>query len=311
MGIDSKSPSKAGAGRLKESINFDNLLLVEKPDSPLNSISHPETLEGCVGYLQRLPLTSPNADSKIPSTIANMVNILTQSEAAARFDKERHAYDGRRKEGEPDAVFDYDGELMQIELAEAQSRAGHSKAPGVLGHIVKPGAISFYTLDGKTFAVSEGRWWLMKSPIKAKWMSSNRNVSLDHDHVIAGEVHIIRVLPGQVGLIRAQGAEVLLDVGTHVFNSGTVSVVGKIAYNDRKHFNHGRFHYLRVERGYYAKVWAVVSLGGVETVVPRLIGQGVHYIDNHMFKFEGFVKCSENVIQHGRLGEIFFSIIAN
>ena len=77
-------------------------------------------------------------------------------------------------------------------------------------------------------------------------------------------------LPGQVGLIRAQGAAVLLDVGTHVFNSGTVSVVGKIAYNDRKHFNHGRFHYLRVERGYYAKVWAVVSLGGVETVVPRV-----------------------------------------
>jgi len=98
-----------------------------------------------------------------------MVNILTQSEAAARFDKERHAYDGRRKEGEPDAVFDYDGELMQIELAEAQSRAGHSKAPGVLGHIVKPGAISFYTLDGKTFAVSEGRWWLMKVRLDYIW----------------------------------------------------------------------------------------------------------------------------------------------
>lgn len=32
----------------------------------------------------------------------------------------------------------------------------------------------------------------------------------------------------------------------------------------------------------------------------QLIEQGVHYIDNHMFKFEGFVKCSEKVIQHGR-----------
>lgn len=144
----------------------------------------------------------------------------------------------------------------------------------------------------------------MKSPIKANWKFSHRNVSLDNDQITAGEVHIIRVLPGEVGLIRAQGSEVLLDVGTHVFNSGTVSIGGKVVYSDQKYFHHGRYHYLRVERGYFAKVWTVISVDGVETVVPRLIAQGVHYIDNHMFKFDGFVKCSEKVIQHGSVHRI-------
>ena len=55
---------------VKESINFDTLLLVEKPDSALNSSFLPHTLEDCEGYLQSLPLKSPNADSKIPSTVA-------------------------------------------------------------------------------------------------------------------------------------------------------------------------------------------------------------------------------------------------
>mmetsp|Transcript_25859 Transcript_25859/g.42010 ORF Transcript_25859/g.42010 Transcript_25859/m.42010 type:complete len:384 (+) Transcript_25859:287-1438(+) len=53
-----------------------------------------------------------------------------------------------------------------------------------------------------------------------------------------------------------------------------------------------------------AKVWAVVSLDGVQTVVPRLIGQGIHFINNHMFKFDGFVKCSEKVIEHGSIHRI-------
>lgn len=159
----------------------------------------------------------------------------------------------------------------------------------------------------------------------------HRNLSLDDNHITAGEVHILRVLPGEVGLIRAQGTEVLLNVGTHVFNSGTVTIVGKVSYSDQKYFHHGRFHYVRVERGYFAKVWTVVSVDGVETVVPRvrnrcqtrahalhstlsfqsdilllttkLLGQGVHYIDNVFFKFDrlhGFVKCSEKVIEHGR-----------
>mmetsp|Transcript_2689 Transcript_2689/g.4932 ORF Transcript_2689/g.4932 Transcript_2689/m.4932 type:complete len:819 (-) Transcript_2689:411-2867(-) len=302
------SASNATAGSNKEAINFDNLKLVEKPDSPLNSSFLNQTLKDCKGYLKKLPLQSPNAHSKISYTIANMVNILTHSGADASFQKEKednaNANSQDRKEGEPDAVFDYNGALMKKELAKAKSRTSHTNAPGVLGHVVKPGFISFYTKNGKTFATTEGRWWLMKSPVKSHWMYGHRNVSLDNDHISAGEVHIIRILPGEVGLIRAQGTEVLLDVGTHVFNSGTVSLIGRYAYSNEKYFHHGRYHYLRVERGFMAKVWTVVSLDGVDTVVPRLIGQGVHFIDNHMFKFDGFVKCSERVIEHGSIHRI-------
>ena len=91
-----------------------------------------------------------------------MVNILTHSEAAASFDREMLDNSEERKEGEPGAAFNYDSALMKVELTKAESRVSHTKAPGVLGHVVKPGYISFYTLNGKTFAVSEGRWWLMK-----------------------------------------------------------------------------------------------------------------------------------------------------
>mmetsp|Transcript_732 Transcript_732/g.1484 ORF Transcript_732/g.1484 Transcript_732/m.1484 type:complete len:143 (+) Transcript_732:101-529(+) len=128
--VFSGSASIAAVGGNKESINFDNLLLVEKPDSPLNSSFLPQTLEGCTGYLQRLPLKNPNADTKKASTIADMVNILTHSEADATFEKERPEHDGERKEGEPGAVYNYNTNLMMEELKQAKSRESHTKAPG-------------------------------------------------------------------------------------------------------------------------------------------------------------------------------------
>ena len=69
MGKNNAALKAAGGGQ-KDSLNFASLLLVEKPDSPLNASSLPQTLEDCEGYLKKLPLKSPNADSKIPSTVA-------------------------------------------------------------------------------------------------------------------------------------------------------------------------------------------------------------------------------------------------
>lgn len=72
-------------------------------------------------------------------------------------------------------------------------------------------------------------------------------------------------------MIRSQGAEELLDVGTHVFNSGTVTINGKYSYSEERYFHHGRFHYCRVDRGQFAKVWSVISdENGAETVMPRV-----------------------------------------
>lgn len=170
---------------------------------------------------------------------------------------------------------------MKAQIKLASHLTPHSKAFGVLGHVVKPGYISFYSMNGKTYAVAEGRWWLIKKPIKASWVKSAKNVSLTVNNINVGLVRIIRVLPGEVGFIREQGTEVLLDVGTHVFNSGIVSIHDKVEYNKVKHFNHGRFHYLRVDRGYFAKVWAVVMIDGMETVVPRVRARHVQFTSCH------------------------------
>mmetsp|Transcript_20350 Transcript_20350/g.43606 ORF Transcript_20350/g.43606 Transcript_20350/m.43606 type:complete len:758 (-) Transcript_20350:100-2373(-) len=235
-----------------------------------------------------------------------MINILSETSAAVNFERQRKKSNNNdnRREGEPDKMFDYSGELMEAQLDSTKHRISHSKAPGVLGHVVKPGFISFYSMNGKTYAVAEGRWWLMKNPIKAHWFKDAKNQTLDDDFITVGQVRIVRVLPGEVGLVREQGTEVLLDVGTHVFNSGIVSVQGKVKYDELKNFNHGRYHYLRVDRGYFARVWAVVMIDGMETVVPRLLGQGTHYIANHMFKFDGFSKVSDPVIAHGSIHKV-------
>ena len=107
-----------------------------------------------------------------------MVNILTDSEADVRFDKEKRDDSVARKEGEPDAIFNYSGSVMKAELANARNRVSHLKAPGVLGHVVKPGSMSFYEMNGKTFAVSEGRWWLIKVSTCLRCF----NISLKKDH---------------------------------------------------------------------------------------------------------------------------------
>lgn len=162
--LSSLTPVPPQDGGSEDSMSFESLKLVENPDSPLNSKSLPLTLEDCVGYMKKLPLRAPNADSRKPSTIADMINILSETSAAVNFERQRKKSnnDDNRREGEPDKVFDYSGELMKAQLSLTKHRISHSKAPGVLGHVVKPGFISFYTMNGKTYAVAEGRWWLMK-----------------------------------------------------------------------------------------------------------------------------------------------------
>ena len=97
-----------------------------------------------------------------------------------------------------------------------------------------------------------------------------------------GEVQILRVLPGEVGLARVQGTEVLLDIGTHVFNGGNTDIVGKVSYKAQHYFSHGRFHYLRVDRGLFAKAWVVVKVDGTKTVMPRVRMMMWRYIPDNM-----------------------------
>jgi len=108
-----------------------------------------------------------------------------------------------------------------------------------------------------------------------------------------------------VALIRDLGIELLLDVGTHVFSSGTVSYVGTKVYSETEYFRHGRFHYLRVPRGKYAQIWAEVKdRHGNKSVVHRLLKQGEHFVDNFLFRCDGFVDCSQAYIEHGAVHRI-------
>jgi len=107
------------------------------------------------------------------------------------------------------------------------------------------------------------------------------------------------VLTGEVGLVSEQGTARLLGEGTHVYNSGTVKLFGKIKYADKEYFSHGPFNYLRVPRGKYAKVWANITVDGVTWLVPRLLKEGEHYVRSVLFKFDGFVDANEQYINHG------------
>jgi hypothetical protein len=224
--------------------NFDKLKLIDKPNCPRNAAFLPLDLEGCEGFLRKLPLRAPNVDQKVPITIHDMVNILTEPHAVASFAEAeaeaRETYAGTSPvEGSPSAIYDYSSTVMKKNVRSAKRNTCHIKAPGVTGHIVLPGHISFYRRDGKTFAVTEGRWLL--TSYKAAWAA--RQIALDQD-VIAPhgtQVLIIRVPPGSVGRIRDQGTEVLLDVGTHVFNSGQVVNTGTVKYVEFTHISHGTY----------------------------------------------------------------------
>uniref|UniRef100_A0A7S4IHY0 Band 7 domain-containing protein n=1 Tax=Odontella aurita TaxID=265563 RepID=A0A7S4IHY0_9STRA len=297
----------APAGLDDDLFDFDKLKLVDKPENSMNSLDLPQSLKECEGYLTKLPLKPPNVDQKNPTTVVDMVNIMTNPCAAALFDKrgdtleKEHTFanDASRSEGVPSGLYDYStSELMKDQLSLARRKTSHIAAPLMFGHVVLPGCISFYKKDGRTYAVGEGRW-LLPNP-KASWCC--RNVSLDQDVIAPSktQVLIIRILKGEVGLVMEQGVEKLLDVGSHVYNSGTVSLVGKKQYANDQYFSHGRYHYLRVPRGKLAKVWAEVVKDGVRSLVPRLLGQGEHYIDSNMFKYEyGLVDESDPYIHHG------------
>jgi hypothetical protein len=287
----------------EEIFNFDHLKLVDKPDSKLNSPDLPQTLEDCEGYLKCLPLVAPNAD-KNPVTVANMVNLLTLLEAQESFDKAKanlEENDAPSGSGLPSVVYNEKTSVAMKQLLRmANENTSHMHAPGIMGHVVQPGCISFYNRDGKTYAVSEGRWML--TSIKAKWIAKNVSVNQDRIHFNGGNsnVLIIRVKPGEVALIRDLGVEILLDVGLHVFNSGTISYVDTKVYSETTYFRHGRYHYIRIPRGMFGKVWAEVrGNNGVTSVVARLLAQGEHYVDNHLFQHVGFVDCSLDYIPHG------------
>lgn len=263
---------------LKSSVlDFSELKLIERPVAELSGDALPQTLHDCLGYLKRLPLLQPNADQSKPDTIVEMINSTIPLPSGS----------GR-------SVSAASADLMSF-----KKRTVHRGAPGSLGHTVRPGCISMYKKYDIIYAVPEGRWWLL-DPL-AHWLAGFKNKSLDTDLIQTedNQVLIIRIIEGQVGLITIQGVHHMLDVGTHVFNSGTVQFLGVVTYAARQYFSHGPYHYLNVPRGKNSKVWVeVVGPDGVKSLVPRLIKEGEHFIKSTFFKYEGLVNVSDEYIGH-------------
>jgi hypothetical protein len=231
-----------------------------------------------------------------------MVNICTSPSAVLEFASEEQKLSEEaqdetepRQEGFPSQIYDPKSPLMK--KLSKKARTCLMGAPGGWGHIVNPGCLSFYKLDGKTFAAPEGRWFL--SSYRGSWTA--KNVAIDQDHIVCGQALIIRVPPGSVGRIFDQGVPILLDVGTHVFNSGTVKNAGSVSYASGNYFGHVNYHYIRVPRGKYARVWAVARSDGTKTLVPRLLAEGEHFSDSHLLKFDQISSVHKKYIHHGSL----------
>jgi regulator of protease activity HflC (stomatin/prohibitin superfamily) len=288
--------------------DFGNLKLIELPDAPVNSMMK-DTLEGCEGYLTALPLRAPNVDHKVPKSITDMVNILTDTTAEGMFAIEEENLDIREKrtrtEGRPSKIYDEATSPLMKRLVKKGSCC-HGQAPGMLGHVVSPGCVSFYQKDGQTFAAPPGRWFL--ASYKAWW--TEQNVSLDQDlidlHAKKSQVLIMRVPPGAVDCVYDRGVPIILDVGTHVFNSGTVQHAGTIHWVSNDHINHGKYNYVRVPRGKFAKVWAEEAQeeDSVKALVPRLLAEGEHFIESHLFKWSGLCDVGDEYTHHGSIHRI-------
>ena len=256
-------------------MDFNNLKFIEQPLK--NTDCLPQTLDDCIGNLKQLPLLQPTADQNEPKTIVDLIN----SKLALPSEDDAVAHNA--KSSKP---------VKKKSLM-------HWPAPPAFGHTVKPGCISLYKKYETMYAVPEGRWWL--KDWLAHWTKKQKNVSLDTPFfkTVDHQVYIIRIIEGQVGLITIQGVHHLLDVGTHVFNTGTVKYYGAKTFAEKSYFSHGPYHYLNVPRVKNAKVWVqVVDENGEKAVVPRLVKEGEHFIKSTFFKFVGLVNISDEYIGH-------------
>mmetsp|Transcript_22584 Transcript_22584/g.53390 ORF Transcript_22584/g.53390 Transcript_22584/m.53390 type:complete len:883 (+) Transcript_22584:475-3123(+) len=271
-------------------MDFSKLKFIEKPVEADN-LRLPQTLKGCVGYMKKLPLRPPNADQSDPQTIVDMINSVMDMDKMF-----------------PDLHDDAVANLVHCGSTN-NSVSGpnytpkptyHLRAPGVIGHTVRPGCISLYQRLGTVYAAPEGTWMLL-NPL-ASWMGGYKNISLDKDLIRTddNQVMVIRIIEGCVGRITVQGVHHLLDVGTHVFNTGTVQFCGAPQFASVNHISHGPYNYLNVPRGKNAKIWAEVrnSTDGTKALVPRLIKEGEHFIKSTFFKCVGMVKMSDEYIGH-------------
>jgi regulator of protease activity HflC (stomatin/prohibitin superfamily) len=111
------------------------------------------------------------------------------------------------------------------------------------------------------------------------------------DNLIAsGVIHILRVLPGHLGLGTANGLPIILLPGRHLINDPLFAYTGQAAMTDA-HISVGPVHIITVPSGQ-------VGLCTVDATA-HFLEPGRHHINNPRFRFAGFRSSTDEHIQCG------------
>ena len=158
---------------------------------------------------------------------------------------------------------------------------------GVFGKLVSVGFVHTVYNNGTLELMPPGRYWMCSC--MSSW---GRRHALGEDAIVEATLSVLRVRRGQIGLAMENGKPVLLAEGLHCYNSPMFAFSGFRAVNET-HIEHGSYHVIRVPKGSFAIV--------TEEQRAKLLPEGVHVIDNPIFKFEGLVKASQPYIKHGTI----------
>jgi len=145
--------------------------------------------------------------------------------------------------------------------------------------LVKEGEVAIVqSYDGKTRALGTGVY------LTATVGTSVRKFQLSNNVIQHGNVRIIRVLPGHVGLCTSNGKPVLLLSGQHLINDPLFAYCGDRELTDT-HIQVGTTHIITVPSDQ-------VGLAAVASVA-HFLGPGRHAFNNATFSFFGFKNATD------------------
>jgi len=149
-------------------------------------------------------------------------------------------------------------------------------------HLVKEGRIGLYEHNSRICAVGPGRWWLGRGFNRARWQ---KEFSLTDTDTTLQQLSVFRVPKGKLGLAMYNGSPMLLDEGYHVYNDPLFTFSNHVDIN-QNYIHHGNLHFIRVPRGYMAKIKVDNK--------PYLLEEGEYGFDELVFEFSGQKKPPTN-----------------
>lgn len=156
--------------------------------------------------------------------------------------------------------------------------------------LVPVGHVRLVLNNGRVEVVGPGRYRLkLIHRCFAQW---GKQWPLTMDSISDGSFTMVRCRRGQLGLAIENGRPVILDEGLHVYNSPLFSFL-RFVPMDSEYINHMSYNVIRVPKGCFGKIW--------EQGVAKLLPQGLHAVDNAVFKYDGLVNSGEPHISHGSI----------